>query len=64
VPWLRNVQFRARLLGKLVTVLQLATLLAVLLAPSVVAALVLTVGALSAAAIVDYTYALWRARER
>jgi phosphatidylglycerophosphate synthase len=64
VPWLRSVEFQARLLGKLVTALQLATLLAVLLAPSVVDALVVAVGLASAASIVDYTVALWRARAR
>src|SRR5262245_56738750 len=36
IPWLRAVEFRARLLGKLVTVLQLVTLAAVLIAPSAV----------------------------
>jgi cardiolipin synthase (CMP-forming) len=33
IPWLRAVEFRARLLGKLVTVLQLLTLAAVIVAP-------------------------------
>lgn len=62
VPWLREVPFQARYLGKAVTVLQLATLLAVVLRPSLVPALLLAVAALSAAAIADYTLALWRAR--
>ena len=62
VPWLRAVEFRARWLGKVVTVLQLATLLAVLVAPSVVPWLVLVVGAASAASIADYTLTLWRER--
>jgi CDP-diacylglycerol---glycerol-3-phosphate 3-phosphatidyltransferase len=62
VPWLRAVVFRARLLGKLVTVLQLLTLLAVIVAPSVVPLLVLAVGLVSAASIADYTLALWRER--
>jgi len=62
VPWLRAVAFRARLLGKLVTVLQLLTLTAVILAPAAVPALVLIVGAASAASIADYTLTLWRER--
>jgi phosphatidylglycerophosphate synthase len=64
VPWLRPVEFKARYLGKLVTVLQLATFVAVLVVPRVVAPLVTAVGVLSAAAIADYTLALWRARAR
>ena len=62
VPALRRARFEARPLGKLVTLLQLVTLFAVLLVPSVVHALILTVGVLSAASIVDYTVALWRGR--
>jgi len=62
VPWLRAVEFRARWLGKLVTVLQLLTLTAVLVAPSVVSPLVLVVGAVSVASIADYTLTLWRER--
>lgn len=63
-PSLRNVQFKARLLGKLVTTLQLAVLVAVLLAPSAVTAIVTAVGVLAVASVVDYTLVLWRARER
>ena len=62
VPWLRAVVFRARLLGKLVTVLQLLTLMAVLVAPGIVPSLVLVVGAAAAASIADYTLTLWRER--
>ena len=62
VPWLRPVEFKARRLGKAVTVLQLATLVVVVAAPRAVPPLVAAVGALSAAAILDYTLALWRAR--
>jgi cardiolipin synthase (CMP-forming) len=62
VPWLRAVPFKARSLGKLVTALQLATLLSALLFPTVVDWLIAAVAAASAAAIVDYTLALWRAR--
>ena len=62
IPWLRAVEFRARLLGKLVTVLQLLTLAAVIVAPSAVPSLVLILGAASAASIADYTLTLWRER--
>lgn len=64
IPWLRPVVFRARLLGKAVTVLQIATLLSVLLMPHAVAGLIIAVGLLSAMSIIDYTLALWRARVR
>ncbi|MFL5575949.1 MAG: CDP-alcohol phosphatidyltransferase family protein [Gemmatimonadaceae bacterium] len=64
VPWLRPVEFKARQLGKLVTVLQLATFVAVLAAPSLVSPLVVAVGVASAAAVADYTLALWRDRAR
>jgi len=62
IPWLRAVEFRARLLGKLVTVLQLLTLAAVIVAPPAVPWLVLVLGAASAASIADYTLTLWRER--
>jgi CDP-diacylglycerol--glycerol-3-phosphate 3-phosphatidyltransferase/cardiolipin synthase len=62
VPQLRRARFQARTVGKLVTAGQLATLFAVLLAPSVVAALVAVVAVLSVVSIVDYTVALWRGR--
>lgn len=62
IPWLRSVEFRARWLGKLVTALQLLTLMAVLAAPAVVPWLVLLVGAASVASIADYTLTLWRER--
>ena len=64
VPWLRPVVFRARLLGKAVTVLQLATLIAVLVHPPATMGLIVAIALLSAMSIVDYTLALWRARER
>lgn len=59
VPWLRPAVFQARMLGKTVTVLQLALLVVILLWPAPVDALVLLIGAFSAASIVDYTLALW-----
>jgi cardiolipin synthase (CMP-forming) len=62
VPGLRRVPFRARLAGKLVTTLQLITLVVVLVAPPAVPWCVLAVGVLSAVSIWDYTMALWRAR--
>jgi phosphatidylglycerophosphate synthase len=62
VPWLRDVEFRARWLGKLVTALQLATLMAVIVAPGLVSWLVLVVAAASVASIADYTLTLWRER--
>jgi cardiolipin synthase len=64
IPWLRPVVFKARPAGKLVTVLQLITLAAVLLAPAVVHSLLIIVALVSAVSIVDYTVALWRARAR
>ena len=62
IPGLTAASFRARPFGKAVTVLQLATLLAVLMAPQAVQALVLLIGFVSAVSIVDYTVALERAR--
>jgi CDP-diacylglycerol--glycerol-3-phosphate 3-phosphatidyltransferase len=62
VPWLREVVFRARPLGKVVTVLQLVTLFALIIAPVLVPGLVLAVGVASAASIADYTLTLWRGR--
>jgi CDP-diacylglycerol---glycerol-3-phosphate 3-phosphatidyltransferase len=62
VPWLRPVEFGARLLGKIVTVLQLATFVAVMLRPGWVDGLLVAVAATSVWAVTDYTLALWRAR--
>lgn len=64
IPTLRPAVFRARMLGKLVTVIQLVTLVAVLILPELTTFLVFTTAAVSAAAIVDYTFALWRGRAR
>ena len=64
IPWLRPVVFRARLLGKAVTVLQLATLVTVLIFPSWTSGLIVAIALLSAMSIVDYTLALWRARAK
>ncbi len=64
VSWLRPVELRARMPGKVVTVLQMAVLVAVLLVPDVVDTLVLVVAAASVVAIADYTVMLWRGRLR
>ena len=64
IAWLRPVQFKARPMGKVVTVLQLLTLLAVLAWPQALTVLLAAVAVASVLAIVDYTLALWRARVR
>ncbi len=64
VPALRRVTFVARLSGKVVTVLQLATLALVFLAPSAVTPMLVVVAAVSAYSVVDYTYALYVAGYR
>ncbi len=62
IPGLSAASFRARFLGKAVTVLQLTTLLAVLILPEQVKILVILIGIVSAVSIVDYTIALEHAR--
>jgi phosphatidylglycerophosphate synthase len=62
VPWLKPVEFKARFSGKLVTVLQFITFIALLRFPGLVTACLWLVGLASAYSVVDYTYALWRAR--
>jgi cardiolipin synthase (CMP-forming) len=62
VPWLRPVEFKARLLGKIVTVLQLLTLAAVLVFPAAVTTLLGALALTSVLSIADYTLALWRCR--
>jgi cardiolipin synthase (CMP-forming) len=62
IPWLRPVEFKARLLGKIVTVLQLLTLAAVLAFPEAVPALLAALALTSVLSIADYTLALWRCR--
>ena len=64
VPWLRPVQFKARMSGKVVTVLQFATFIALLRFPQWVTLGLWLVGLTSVYSIVDYTLALWRARAR
>jgi len=63
-PSLRPVELKARMLGKAVTTLQTVTLLAALLLPQAVPALVATVAVLAVAAVADYTHAGLRARVR
>jgi cardiolipin synthase len=62
VSWLRPVEFRARWSGKAVTVLQMVTFAAVLKFPDYVSPLIWAVGALSLFSVIDYTWALWKAR--
>ena len=64
VPTLRPAVFRARLLGKVVTVLQLITLVVIVVLPELTDVMIATIGIISAASIVDYTIALWRGRAR
>lgn len=64
IPWLRPVEFKARMAGKIVTTLQLLTLLALVLSPRSAGPLIVLVGVMSAWSILDYTVALWRARAR
>jgi cardiolipin synthase len=61
-PALRAIPFRARRLGKVLTVVQLATFGGVLLWPPVVTPLVLLAGPLGVWATADYTRMLWRER--
>jgi phosphatidylglycerophosphate synthase len=64
IPTLRPAVFRARMLGKIVTVLQMITLVTIILIPETTSFLILAIGLVSLASIVDYTIALWRGRTR
>ena len=64
IPGLGASAFKARALGKTVTVFQLVILVAVLHFPQVITPLIAIIGMLSAVSIVDYTLALSRARVR
>lgn len=64
VPSLRSVAFQARFSGKLVTVLQLATFIAILIRPAAATPMIIVVAVVSAWAIVDYTWMLHRNRAR
>lgn len=61
-PRLRHEEFKARWPGKLVTAFQFATLLSVVLAPSLTWPLLVLVAVGSVSSIVDYAIAVWRAR--
>ncbi|MEJ7759100.1 MAG: CDP-alcohol phosphatidyltransferase family protein [Gemmatimonadaceae bacterium] len=62
IPGLSASSFQARALGKAVTVVQLVILVAVLQFSAAVQPLIVVVGVLSAASVLDYTLALHRAR--
>lgn len=64
VSWLRPITFRARLAGKVVTALQLLTLVCVLIRPGLVPILIPVIAVLAVVAVVDYTLLLWRERVR
>lgn len=64
IPWLRTVEFKARMSGKVVTTLQLITFAMLLRMPHLVTPCLWLVGLSSLYSIVDYTYALWLARSR
>lgn len=64
VPSLRRVEFKARFPGKIVTVLQLVTLLLLLLGVQRLNPFIGAVALASALAIMDYAHAIWRARAR
>jgi CDP-diacylglycerol--glycerol-3-phosphate 3-phosphatidyltransferase/cardiolipin synthase len=64
IPWLRGVRFTSRMSGKVVTVLQLGTLMLVFVAPHFVNAALAAVAIVSLVSISDYTLALWHARAR
>lgn len=64
MPSLRAVAFQARFPGKLVTVFQLATFIAILINPRAADPMILVVAAVSVWAVVDYTWMLHTARAR
>jgi cardiolipin synthase len=64
IPWLRSVTFQSRPSGKVVTILQLATLALVFIARDWVNPALALVAVASLYSIADYTLALWRARSR
>jgi cardiolipin synthase len=64
MPSLRAVAFQARLPGKLVTTMQLATFVAILIRPAAAAPMIIVVAVVSLWAVVDYTWALHKARVR
>ena len=63
MPSLRAIELKARFPGKVVTVLQLVTLLALAVGVKPLTPFIALVALASAIAIADYTHALWRARD-
>lgn len=64
IPGLGPSAFKARMLGKTVTVFQIITLVSVLHFPRMTTPLITIIGLISAVSIVDYTRALSRERVR
>jgi cardiolipin synthase (CMP-forming) len=64
MPSLHQVPFKARYPGKVVTVLQLMTFVALLIRPRAAEPMILVIAAVSIWAIVDYTWMLHRERAR
>jgi CDP-diacylglycerol--glycerol-3-phosphate 3-phosphatidyltransferase len=64
LPGLDPASFKARMPGKIVTVLQLIAILVLTLTPRAISWLVLAIGVMSAVAIIDYTLVLHRTRRR
>ena len=64
IPWLRSVTFQSRRSGKVVTLLQLATLALVFIAPQQLNVALAFVAVASLFSVGDYTLALWNARSR
>ena len=64
MPSLRAVVFQTRLPGKLVTVLQLATFIAILISHRAAEPMILVVAVVSVWSIIDYTWMLHKARAR
>jgi cardiolipin synthase (CMP-forming) len=62
VSWLKPVEFKARVSGKVVTVMQFVAFIALLRFPEWATLCVWLVGAASVYSVVDYTIALWRRR--
>jgi cardiolipin synthase len=64
LPGLDPANFKARMPGKIVTVLQLGAILALTVSPQAMRWLVPVIGVASAVAIIDYTLVLHRTRQR
>jgi phosphatidylglycerophosphate synthase len=64
LPGLDPTDFKARMPGKVVTVLQLAAILALSASPGAMRWLIPLIGAASVVSIIDYTLVLHRTRQR